>query len=224
MTRISAKGSVGVGVASVLVVGAGWWWVSRPPTEDGVRLDGPIESCAEGGVSEAASAPDGYRVDWAEIELVNRAPDPATITKVMLIPGFASSNLLHSDGAFILGLDRAFGGGTTDAPSDKSYWGVDPVPAIGYEVPGTEQDEKGSGVELMLRLGNGNSPDASFARVDVYYTWHEDEYKAVFVHGLLICDAQPPKFRKAKLCREEHPTPKAIDWPSSKWDDAGEEG
>jgi hypothetical protein len=192
-----------------LAAADGGWLPSRRP-------DRGVPGC---GWVRGRECPDGYVVDWAGIELINRAPDPATITEVKLLPGFGSDEVLRSDGAFILGLDRAFGGGAHRAPSGKSWWGVDPEPAFGYQVPGTKLDRDGGGVELMLRVGNGAQSDAGIARVEVYYIWHGDKYKSVFTQALRICDAKPPKYRKPKQCRGEHPPLEPVDWPSSKWDD-----
>jgi hypothetical protein len=47
----------GGGLFVIIAGAAGLWWASRPPMEDGFRLDGPIEAYPDAGGSEVVSAP-----------------------------------------------------------------------------------------------------------------------------------------------------------------------
>lgn len=183
----------------------------------GVLLDGPIESFVDGGTGQQGRvSADDVWTDWAGIEMVNRAPDEVVIEKVELVPGLGSDHLLPTDGFFILGLSRSFGGGMADAPSGRNYWGVKPKPAVGYRVPGTSQDKDRIGVALMVRLGLDGLQDGSFRGVDVYYTWHGDEYKAFFNQGMTMCRTYDDK-PVPKLCRGPAPAPGGTTWPDEHW-------
>lgn len=221
MRGVGARAPLILAVAALsLVVGvAVYWTVSKPPTQDGARLDGPVASKTEVGVAEVGTSERGEMTDWGMIRLHNRAADAAIITKVVMVAGGGSDRLLHEEGFFVLGIDRSFGNGTADAPSDASWWGTELEPAIGHEIPGTDIDKSGMGLALVIRLGLGADEDGSFKGVEVYYVWHGHEYKAYFNQTVLMCDADPPKYRPPTLCAKDWPPPEPIDWPSSEWDD-----
>lgn len=205
MNRVSAK-AAGALATAVAVAGLGWWVVDQHLLF-GVRTDGPIPGF-DGATGEVGGSIHGEMFDWADVRLTNPSDDPAVITGVKLLPGYGSDNLMKTDGFFILGPERSFGGGMEDAPSDASWWGVEPVPAIGHEVAPAGDDPSGKGDVLMIRLGIGDEDDASFLGIEVYYTWRGDEYKAYFNQAMLICDHDRGESHGfVGICRGEHPPP-----------------
>lgn len=60
------------------------------------------------------------RIDWATTRMRNTTNVPATITGIELIPGGPSKNLMPDPEFYALGIDRSFGDGVSDAPSDAS--------------------------------------------------------------------------------------------------------
>jgi hypothetical protein len=148
----------------------------------------------------------GEHHDWANTRLHNTTDEPAIITQIELIPGGPSKNLMPDPEFFALGVDRAFGDGDHLAPSGKRWWGVTPVPAVGYEVPGKDVDTRGMGVNIMVRLGVGEYDDVSFKGLRVLYEWKGHEYEFTSNSGILFCRAHhvPGKGGVlAPLCRQE---------------------
>lgn len=197
------KVTAGIGAAAVLtatvvaglLVREDWSSPNREPIPDQTATS-----------FEVSGVIPGHHHDWANTRMRNETDSPATITDVELIPGGPSKNLMPEPEFFALGVGRSFGDGDAPAPTDASWWGVAPEPAVGYVIPAKRVDVKHLGVNIMVRLGVGDYDDVSFQGLRVRYEWKGEEYEFTSKSGILFCRAhrEPGKgWVLAPLCRKQ---------------------
>jgi len=144
-------------------------------------------------------------IDYASLVVVNPTDYPAMITRIDLLTGGGGAALMEEAEFFVLGLERRIDGGGADAPTGARMWGVEPVPAIGYEIPGADVDTEGEGVNILLRVGPGAASSGSFKGVDIHYVWQRQSYVLRSGASMLICQVGP-NLRLPPPC---HPNSKA---------------
>jgi hypothetical protein len=142
----------------------------------------------------------GRRLDYASLVVVNQSKAPATIDELELLAGGDGTSLMEDVEFFVLGLERSIDGGGADAPTESDFWGVAPVPAIGYEIPGSDVDVEGKGVNILIRAGPGYASSGSFDGVDIHYTWQGDSYVLRSGASMLLCKVGRD-FRMPPPCR-----------------------
>lgn len=200
--------------AAVVVVRARPDPASSAPT---VRLDGPIESFVDAGTVESAGIyAGGGWYEWGGVVLKNRAPDAARITRVKLMPGGGSVNLPVVQGIFAVGVDRDLSRPIGYPPWHPDDWGTARHPVVGFELAGRESDKGQVGSALVVRMGLGDLEDASFRGLEVFYTWHGDDYKAYLNQAVALCRKQREKDPNPIACSQGPPA--APEWPDDKWD------
>jgi len=197
--RTVVVGGIVMVVAAVAAVAAVFVW-----REDSRDRDGPLTTTVDGYGAITGVEPGGL-IDWADLVIENPTAYPATIERVELLPGGDGVALMPEADFLVLGIDRRIDGGGDDAPTDSAYWGVEPVPAIGYEIPGADVDTEGEGVNILLRVGPGEASSGSFKGVDIHYSWRGNSYVVRSGAWMLICQVGP-NFRLPPPC---HPNSKA---------------